>query len=214
MRLKRLITENQLSGTPEEIAEALNAKTIKILKFDRITSAGMLDRLGLEDGGVILEVFRTLAQTNPVFESQYQRFNTVGLDFTHPLVIQTVEQLVASNVLSRQLADKLLDLPYERISLYEQEFGVGSVATPDDVIQAFEQNTEPTFSITVTAIHNGDNEIITVLVNQVYQDGSIANRLKEVVWKPGQPFADDLEGLLVAKIKQAIDDYLRGRSNG
>jgi hypothetical protein len=136
MALVDLIQQYSLTGTSAEVAAALNAQTVMQSITDLQTSTDLIRALGTADAEAALRGYELAMAGSAILRSQYQSLNSVGLDFSHPLVQASVDSMVAGGALSSALAAKVKALGIKQISPYEAWAGVGQVVTADQVTAA------------------------------------------------------------------------------
>jgi len=106
--IKDLIRQYHLTGTAHEIADALNAKTVDVPYSELVTSTGVLLELGPDMAREILARFQAVAEQDPLMWSQLQKLNSTGIDFSHPLTIQMIDQLQANDKAGRRTREQFL----------------------------------------------------------------------------------------------------------
>ncbi|GIV49828.1 MAG: hypothetical protein KatS3mg038_3836 [Candidatus Kapaibacterium sp.] len=119
--------------TPEEIAAALNAKRIDVADSTSKTSAAIIAALGPDVARRLLAKFAQAAKADPLLQSQWERLNSVGIDFSHPLVAEMLSQLVTANVFTAEEKETILGLGKKRLSIWESINGEGAAVTPEEV---------------------------------------------------------------------------------
>ncbi|GIW60994.1 MAG: hypothetical protein KatS3mg087_2060 [Patescibacteria group bacterium] len=118
---------------PDEIAARLNTKQIEVMDSAPKTSAGLIAALGPDVARRLLAKFAQAAKADPLLQSQWERLNSVGIDFSHPLVSTIVDQLVATNVFTMEERELILGLGRKHLSIWESINGEGAIITAEDV---------------------------------------------------------------------------------
>ncbi|GIV52079.1 MAG: hypothetical protein KatS3mg038_2600 [Candidatus Kapaibacterium sp.] len=118
---------------PKEIAAALNATRIEVADNTPKTSAAIIAALGPDVARRLLAKFAQAANADPLLQSQWERLNSVGIDFSHPLVSTIVDQLVATNVFTTEEKELILGLGRKHLSIWESINGEGAIITAEDV---------------------------------------------------------------------------------
>ena len=136
MTLREFIVLQGFNGTPEQIAEALNAKSIPITNSELYTSTGIILALGPDLARSIIGKFEAAMVHDPLLRAQYDKLNSTGIDFSHPLTQQMIDDLKAAGIFTTEEAEALKRIGIRYISPYEQFAGEGSVVTAEDVAQA------------------------------------------------------------------------------
>jgi hypothetical protein len=160
-QLKHLISS--LKGTPEEIANQLNAKTVEVSRPAVFTSAGLVVELGVEMATEAIARFEAAMNSDnplaPLLRAHYVRLNSTGIDFGNELTKQLILQLAAMGVFTPEIRDALLNIDKVRKSQYELIAGDGAVITPAEVRQYLVPDDAPTV-------------VSRVVINAVYEPGS------------------------------------------
>jgi len=136
MTLREFIVLQGFNGTPEQIAEALNAKSIPITNSELYTSTGIILALGPDLARSIIDKFEAAMVHDPLLRAQYDKLNSTGIDFSHPFTQQMIDDLKAAGIFTTEEAEALKRIGVRYISPYEQFAGEGSVVTAEDVAQA------------------------------------------------------------------------------
>lgn len=142
--LRRLIVQRGLLGkTNAEIAAALNTKSERITFSENITSAGIITALGPDLTREALAGLEAAAQRDPLLRSQMAKINSTGIDFSHPVTLQFIDQLQAAGVFQANVADALRSLGVQYKSPYELWAGDGQVVTEEQVADALAEPVSP-----------------------------------------------------------------------
>jgi len=143
MTLRELIRTHNLQGTPQEIADALNAKTIPVPNSELYTSTGIIMELGPELAREAIAGFMVAADQDPLLKSQLDKLNSTGIDLSHPLTQQFIDELCRAGFIRQEIADAIKAIGIRYKSLAEVTFGDGVVITAEEVERAL-QPPEPT----------------------------------------------------------------------
>jgi len=138
MTLREFIVLHGLRGTPEQIAEALNSKCVPIYNSELYTSTGLIMELGPDLARQALAGLEAAMAADPLLRSQYDKLNSTGLDFSHPLTQEFIDNLQRAGFISEEIANELKAIGIRYISLYEQFAGEGAVITPEEVEAALQ----------------------------------------------------------------------------
>jgi len=143
MTLRELIQAHNLQGTPQEIADALNARTIPVPNSELYTSTGIIMELGPELAREAIAGFMVAADQDPLLKSQLDKLNSTGIDLSHPLTQQFIDELCRAGFIRQEIADAIKAIGIRYKSLAEVTFGDGVVITAEEVERAL-QPPEPT----------------------------------------------------------------------
>ena len=175
MTLRELIARLGLNGTPGQIAEALNAKSVPIYRSENITSAGLIIEIGTDLASQALASLEAAMNNTanplaPLLRSQYQKLNSTGLDFSHPLTQQLIDQLSQAGVFSADLAGRLKAVGVRHISPYEQVAGEGQVVTVEQVQAALQPPAITGQRRVLSVVLNPDGNVCSLVVSQIAGD--------------------------------------------
>ena len=138
MTLRELIQAHNLQGTPQEIADALNAKTIPVPNSELYTSTGIIMELGPELAREAIAGFMVAADQDPLLKSQLDKLNSTGIDLSHPLTQQFIDELCRAGFIRQEIANAIKAIGIRYKSLAEVTFGDGTFITPEQVAAALE----------------------------------------------------------------------------
>jgi len=167
MTLRELIKQKNLTGTASEIADALNAKTELVANSELYTSTGVILELGPDLARQALAGFLTAAQNDPLLQSQYDKLNSTGIDFSHPLTQQMIDQLQMAGAFSAEVAAALKGIGIKHKSPYELVFGEGAVVTPEQVEQALQPPTVTGKRYILSCILGPGQQIANLVINEL-----------------------------------------------
>lgn len=207
--LRQVISERGLTGTPEEIAAALNAKTIEQPVEELYTATGLLMELGVDITRDILARVETAAQQDPLLRSQLEKLYTTGLQLSHPLTLAVVDQLVDSGVLTPEHREAIRSVAFRRRSIWETVAGDGAAVTAEDVAAALDATPQISRQVLVSANADANGVGITVVVNTL-ENGRPAGRPVVTMYRTGgQLPTGDAERRVVEAIADAVAEYWR-----
>lgn len=166
--IKQLIEQYKLTGTPQEIADALNAKTIPVSTNQRVTWPVIAATLGVGETTEFDNKLKALG-----LEWVRMTLSGEGFDFTHPKTQEMLDQFHADGHLD---ADELLvlkSLGYSMQSPYEQVAGIGNVVTPEQVENALQPVTVIGHDWSVIVRGDGQGIHCVYVINEKYSDGTV-----------------------------------------
>ena len=120
--LKQTIRDNALQGTPQQVTDSLNAKTITRTSHERITASDLFARFG-----AVIVVGWSTALKAAGFDVAVQAMSGAGFDFAAERTIETIQLLQSQGVLDAQSAAALLALGTWQISPWEAAGGIEPV---------------------------------------------------------------------------------------
>jgi len=167
MTLRELITQKNLTGTASEIAAVLNAKTEPVANSELYTSTGVILELGPDLARQALAGFLAAAQNDPLLQSQYDKLNSTGIDFSHPLTQQMIDQLQMAGAFSAEVAAALKGIGIRYKSPYELAFGDGAVVTPEQIEQALQPPTVTGKRYILSCIVGPGQQIANLVVSEL-----------------------------------------------
>lgn len=202
--IKDLIRQYNLSGTAEQIAAALNAKTVEVPYSELVTSTGVLLDLGPDLARDILARFRTVAEQDPLMWSQLEKLNSTGIDFSHPLTIQMIDQLQAAEVFTAEQAEALKGIGLKKKSPWEVATGDGNVVSVEDVAAALNDNPEISRQVLVSVNRGESGTAVTVMINELH-DGRPSGQSQAFTYRTGGQLPDDpVIASAISQIVQAV----------
>jgi len=170
MTLRELIRQHNLSGTPEEIAAALNEKTVPVANSEMYTGTGVLLELGPDLARQALAGFLAVAERDPLLQSQYDKLNSTGIDFSHPLTQQMIDDLAAAGAFSQEVATALKGIGIKYKSPYEVAFGDGATVTPQQVEAALQPPTVTGKRLMLSCVITPNNQTCSLVINELAGD--------------------------------------------
>lgn len=202
--IKDLIRQYNLSGTAEEVAAALNAKTVDVPYSELVTSTGVILELGIEQAREIIGAFQVAAANDPLLQSQYDKLNSTGIDFSHPLTIAMIDQLQAAGAITAQQAEALKEIGLKKKSPWELATGDGNVVPVEDVAAALNDNPEISKQVLVSVNRNENGTTVTVLINELH-DGRPSGQSQAFTYRTGGSLpSDPVIANVVSQIVQAV----------
>jgi len=210
MTLRELIARLGLNGTPEQIAEALNAKSVPIYRSENMTSAGLVIEIGPELAaqalaGLEAAMNDTANPLAPLLRSQYQKLNSTGLDFSHPLTQQLIDQLSQAGVFSADLAGRLKSVGIRYVSPYEQIAGEGQVVTVDQVQTALQPPTITGQRRVLSVVLNPDGSACSLVVSKIAGEEIVSTVSFGAA--NGMSSGNHAVDALFAQVKAALDAF-------
>lgn len=193
--LRNLISSLGLQGTPSEIADALNAKTITMTINDRVTWATIANTLGAAETTRFDTALRTLG-----LEWVRTTLSGVGFDFSNPQTQAMLDQFHADGHLSDDEAEVLKGLGIRQISPYEQYAGEGQVVTADQVAEALKpvEVVGKTWSLILR--YDQDQTSVVFTASDKLSDGSMSAPTHTILARDlseaPEDFRESLQGFL------------------
>lgn len=202
--IKDLIRQYNLTGTPQEVADALNAKTVDVPYSELVTSTGVILELGPDMARQILAAFQTVAAQDPLLQSQLDKLNSTGIDFSHPLTRQMIDDLVTAGVFTAAQAEALKGIGMKKKSLYEMAAGDGAVVAVEDVAAALNDNPEVSKQVLVSVNRGESGTAVTVMINELH-DGRPSGISQVFTYRTGGTLPDDpIIASVISQIVQAV----------
>jgi hypothetical protein len=198
--IRQLIQQRQLTGTPEEIAAALNAKTESIPNSELITSTGLILKIGPDLARQALAGFKLAADADPLLQSQWVKFNTTGIDLSHPMAQQMIQQLTAQGVFSAEVSAALQNISVIQKSPVEMLLGDGVTVTADDVSAAIEPPVITNKRLILNLVATSDGRVTGSAVLQEATDRAVVNSYMR----------DDIVNSIITNIRDTVLAYVRG----
>lgn len=202
--IKDLIRQYNLSGTAEEVAAALNAKTVDVPYSELVTSTGVILELGIEQAREIIGAFQVAAANDPLLQSQYDKLNSTGIDFSHPLTIAMIDQLQAAGAFTAQQAEALKGIGLKKKSPWELATGDGNVVPVEDVAAALNDNPEISRQVLVSVNRGESGTAVTVMINELH-GGRPSGQSQAFTYRTGGSLpSDPVIANVVSQIVQAV----------
>ncbi|GIW59031.1 MAG: hypothetical protein KatS3mg087_0097 [Patescibacteria group bacterium] len=202
--VKDLIRQHNLTGTAQEIADALNAKTETVTNDELYTVAGIIKELGPDAARGVIAAFEAVAQTDPLLKAVYYKITSTGISFADPDTVALLEQLKTAGVFTQEQVDAMKSIGFKKKSKWELAAGDGAVIDADTVAAALNDNPTISRQVLVSAVRQESGTSIT-LVLQELADGKPSGNRQTFVWRTGQPLPDDpVVSQVISSINQAL----------
>ncbi len=202
--IKDLIRQYNLTGTPQQVADALNAKTLDVPYSELVTSTGIILELGPDMARQILGAFQVAAAQDPLLQSQLDKLNSTGIDFSHPLTRQMIDELAAAGVFTAAQADALKGIGMKKKSPYELAAGDGAVVSVEDVAAALNDNPEISKQVLVSVNRSETGTAVTVMINELH-DGRPSGVSQIFTYRTGGALPDNpVIASVISQIVQAV----------
>lgn len=182
--IKQLISQYALTGTPQEIADALNAKSVRVEDHTMRTYASLANLFGSE----AVAQFDTILQQAGM---EWARLTLAGagIDFANPETERAIDSLVTANLLDTATANQLKALGVQYASPYEQVAGPGNVVTVEQVQEALEPVAVAGKSWSLILRSDGDRVHMVWTVQPRLTDGTYGPNLESFL--SGDAMADN-----------------------
>lgn len=118
-----------------QIADAINAKTVKVLTLRYIGYGSVMSSLGATAGGTLLNTLESLAPSTPSIKWALRLLDRGELDISDPVARGQIDALCAGGVMTTEQRDALKALG-ETDGPYAATLGFTRVIDPADVAQA------------------------------------------------------------------------------
>ena len=202
--VKDLIRIHNLTGTAQEIADALNAKTETVANDELYTVAGIIQELGPDMARQVIAAFEAATAADPLLKAVYYKIASTGISFSDPDTVAMMDQLQAAGVLTADQVQALKGIGFRSKSKWELAAGDGAVVDADTVAAALNDNPTISRQVLVSAMRQESGTSIT-LVLQELADGKPSGNRQTFVWRTGQPLPDDpVVSQAISSINQAL----------
>lgn len=202
--VKDLIRIHNLTGTAQEIADALNAKTETVANDELYTVAGIIQELGPDMARSVIAAFEAVAQTDPLLKAVYYKITSTGISFADPDTVAILEQLQAAGVFAQEQVDAIKSIGFKKKSKWELAAGDGAVIDADTVAAALNDNPTLSRQVLVSAMRMESGTSITLVIQEL-ADGKPSGNRQTFVWRTGQALPDDpVVSQVISSINQAI----------
>lgn len=122
--------------TPRQAADAINAKTVPVVKLDSFVGYGsVLRTLGATEGATLLDTLESLAESSPAVKWALKLLDRGMLDIGSPVTRAQVTALCAAGVMTTAQRDALLAVG-EAPGPYAATLGFNREIDPQDIIDA------------------------------------------------------------------------------
>lgn len=202
--VKDLIHQHNLTGTAQEIADALNAKTETVTNDELYTVAGLLKELGPDMARSVIAAFEAVAQTDPLLKAVYYKITSTGISFADPDTVAMLEQLKTAGVFTQDQVDAIKSIGFKKKSKWELAAGDGAVIDANTVAAALNDNPTLSRQVIVSALRQESGTSITLVIPEL-ADGKPSGNRQTFVWRTGQPLPDDpVVSQVISSINQAM----------
>jgi len=202
--VKHLVRVYSLSGTAQEIADALNAKTETVTNDELYTVAGIIKELGPDAARGVIAAFEAATAVDPLLKAVYYKITSTGISFADPDTVALLEQLQAAGVFTQEQVDAMKSIGFKKKSKWELAAGDGAVVDADTVAAALNDNPTISRQVLVSAMRQESGTSIT-LVLQELADGKQSGNRQAFVWRTGQPLPDDpVVSQVISSINQSL----------
>jgi len=202
--VKDLIRQYNLTGTAQEIADALNAKTETVTNDELYTIAGITKELGPDVARGVIAAFEAAAQADPLLKAVYYKINSTGISFSDPDTVAMMEQLQAVGVLTAEQVDALKGIGFRKKSKWELAAGDGAVIDVDTVAAALNDNPAISRQVLLSATRSESGASITLVIQQL-ADGRPTNDRQVFTWRAGEQLPSDATvAQVISQVNQAL----------
>ena len=202
--VKDLIRQHNLTGTAQEIADALNAKTETVTNDELYTVAGIIKELGPDMARSVIAAFEVVAQTDPLLKAVYYKITSTGISFADPDTVAMLEQLQAAGVFTQEQVDAMKSIGFKKKSKWELAAGDGAVIDANTVAAALNDNPTISRQVLVSAVRQESGTSITLVIQEL-ADGKPSGNRQTFVWRTGQPLPDDpVVSQVISSINQSL----------
>ena len=202
--VKDLIRIHNLTGTAQEIADVLNAKTETVTNDELYTVAGIIKELGPDMARQVLTAFEAATAVDPLLKAVYYKITSTGISFADPDTVALLEQLQAAGVLTQDQGDALKGIGFRKKSKWELAAGDGAVVDADTIAAALNDNPTLSRQVLVSAVRQESGTSITLVIQQL-ADGKPSGNRQAFVWRTGQSLPDDpVVSQVISSINQSL----------
>jgi len=202
--VKDLIHQHNLTGTAQEIADALNAKTETVTNDELYTVAGLLKELGPDMARSVIADFEAVAQTDPLLKAVYYKITSTGISFADPDTVAMLEQLKTAGVFTQDQVDAIKSIGFKKKSKWELAAGDGAVIDANTVATALNDNPEISRHVLVSVNRGESGTAVTVMINELH-DGRPSGQSQAFTYRTGGQLPDDpVIASAISQIVQAV----------
>lgn len=202
--VKDLIRQHNLTGTAQEIADALNAKTETVTVDELYTVAGLIQELGPDQSRAIIGAFKIAMAADPLLEAVYHKLASTGISFSDPTTVAIIDQLQLQGVFTEQQAHGLKGISAKLKSKWEIAAGDGAVVDADTVAAALNDNPTISRQVLLSATRSESGTGITIVIQQL-ADGKPTNDRQVFTWRGGQQLpADPTVAQVISQVNQSL----------
>lgn len=203
----QLISQYNLSGTPQEIADFLNTKSITVPNEELYTSTGLIMELGPDMAREILGRIEAAAEQDPLLRSQIAKINSTGIQLSHPITQAVLTQLVQLGVLEQTHHDAINTIAFKQKSPWEVAAGDGAVVSVEDVEAALNTNPQVSYQVLASINCSLSDVAVSVVINTLY-DGRPAGRPQVITYRSGGTLpSKETEKQLVLALETAVRSF-------
>jgi hypothetical protein len=203
MNVAQLIEAQRLTGTPEQIADQLNAKTQVRYHTDLHGYAYIAQQFGVP---LATKVDQVLAAAG--LDWIRTLLASSGVDWSHDTTQQMIDQFLAAGALTTDEAAALKSIGRKPVSIYEQYFGDGATVTAEQVAHALTPP-EPTGKMMMlSAVMQPDGCVVSGVVKLLAGTNEVGTAETFGLRADALASATPKQRQLVERIAQAISDYL------
>jgi len=202
--VKDLIHQHNLTGTAQEIADALNAKTETVTNDELYTVAGLLKELGPDMARSVIAAFEAVAQTDPLLKAVYYKITSTGISFADQDTVAMLEQLKTAGVCTQDQVDAIKSIGFKKKSKWELAAGDGAVIDANTVATALNDNPEISRHVLVSVNRGESGTAVTVMINELH-DGRPSGQSQAFTYRTGGQLPDDpVIASAISQIVQAV----------
>ncbi len=202
--VKDLIHQHNLTGTAQEIADALNAKTETVANDELYTVAGIIQELGPDMARQVIAAFEAATAADPLLRAVYYKITSTGISFSDPDTVAMMDQLQAAGVLTADQVQALKGIGFRSKSKWELAAGDGAVVDANTVAAALNDNPTISRQVLVSAMRQESGTSITLVIQEL-ADGKPSGNRQTFVWRPGQALPDDpVVSQVISSINQSL----------
>jgi len=202
--VKDLIRQHNLTGTAQEIADALNAKTETVTNDELYTIAGIIQELGPDMARQVIAAFEAATAADPLLRAVYYKISSTGISFSDPDTVALLEQLQAAGVFTQEQVDALKGIGFRKKSKWELVAGDGAVVDVDTVAAALNDNPTISRQVLLSATRSESGTNITLVIQEL-ADGKPSGNRQTFVWRTGQSLPDDpVVSHVISSINQSL----------
>jgi hypothetical protein len=203
MNLAQIIERERLTGSPQKIADALNAKTWIKPHTDLHGYAYIAQQFGVP---LATKVDQVLAAAG--LDWIRTLLASSGVDWSHDTTQQMIDQFLEAGALTIEEASALKSIGRRPISIYEQYFGDGATVTAEQVAHALTPP-EPTGKMMMlSAVMQPDGCVVSGVVKLLAGTNEVGTAETFGLRADALVSATPKQRQLVERIAQAIADYL------
>ena len=134
-QVRRAIEQSGATGAAAEVLTTITDESIEKTNPELQTSRGLAIALGLQDAATAIGGLKAASAENPLLDSMYVALSSTGLDFSHSMVRDMIDQLTGV-VFTSELAGKLKSLGVWHVSPLEVAAGARGATTDEQTVQS------------------------------------------------------------------------------